>query len=71
MNRNLDKKRKASDEKFSHINEGVHLTGMVNGLQVNFTVDIGAARTVISEKTFNKLPQNRKPLLKKSIELCN
>lgn len=56
MNRNLDKKRKASDEKFSHINEGVHLTGMVNGLQVNFTVDTGAARTVISEKTFNKLP---------------
>lgn len=71
MNRNLDKKRKASDEKFNYINERVHLTEIVNDLQVNFTVDTGAARTVISEKTFNRLPENRKPLLKKSTELCN
>lgn len=34
-------------------------------------MDTGAARTVISEKTFNRLSENRKPLLKKSTELCN
>lgn len=71
MNRNLDKKRKASDIKFNNVNEGVHLTGMINGLRVNFTVDSGAGRIVISEKTLNRLSENRKPLLKKSIELCN
>lgn len=52
--------KKASDENFKHVNEWVHLTRMLNGLWVNF--DNTAARIVISDKSFNRLPENKKSL---------
>lgn len=52
--------KKASGENFKYVNEWVHLTRMLNGLWVNF--DNTAARIGISDKSFDRLPENRKSL---------
>jgi predicted aspartyl protease len=37
--------------------DGVYVKGQVHAFDINFTVDTGAARTVLSTKTFRRIPQ--------------
>lgn len=51
--------------------EGVYVEGYVQGYEVNFTVDTGAVRTVLSVNTFNKIPLFRRPDLVESCTLSS
>ena len=47
--------------------DGVYVMGQVQGSEINFTVDTGAARTVLSRQAFSKIPESKKPYLKSPI----
>lgn len=47
--------------------DGVYVEGQVQVSEVNFTLDNGAVRTVLSVNAFNKIPQCKRPNLVKSI----
>ncbi|VDI66243.1 Hypothetical predicted protein [Mytilus galloprovincialis] len=51
--------------------EGVYIEGHVQGTEVNFTVDTGASRTVLSRRAFQQIPFAKRPLLKKSNMLAS
>jgi len=51
--------------------DGVYIEGQVEGFDVNFTVDTGATRTVLSVGAFNKLPKSCQPNLEKSSTLAS
>jgi len=51
--------------------DGVYVKGQVQGFDINFTVDTGAARTVLSTQTFKRIPQSKRPNLKKSHTLAS
>ncbi|CAG2199695.1 unnamed protein product [Mytilus edulis] len=46
--------------------EGVYVEGLIQGSEVNFTVDTGAVRTVLSVYAFNKISHVNRPILEKS-----
>jgi len=46
--------------------DGVYIRGSVEGVSVNFTMDTGASKTVISTKVFDRIETNRRPRLVKS-----
>lgn len=46
--------------------DGVYVHGTVNGMELIFTADTGASRTVISSKAFDKLPSTMQPKLVRS-----
>ncbi|VDI17757.1 Hypothetical predicted protein [Mytilus galloprovincialis] len=46
--------------------DGVYVEGHIQGSEVNFTVDTGAVRTVLSVYAFNKIPHVNRPILEKS-----
>ena len=49
--------------------EGVYVEGTIQGVNGIFTIDTGAARTVISETVYNIIPATKRPLLTKSSTL--
>ena len=51
--------------------DGVYVKGQVHEFDINFTVDTGAARTVLSTQTFRRIPQFKRPNLKKSHTLAS
>jgi hypothetical protein len=51
--------------------DGVYVMGQVQGSDINFTVDTGSARTVLSRQAFSKIPESKKPYLKKSNTLAS
>ncbi|CAC5387406.1 unnamed protein product [Mytilus coruscus] len=50
--------------------DGVYVEGHIQGSEVNFTVDTGAVRTVLSVHAFNKIPLVNRPILEKSNTLA-
>ncbi|CAG2248277.1 unnamed protein product [Mytilus edulis] len=50
--------------------DGVYVEGQIQGSEVNFTVDTGAVRTVLSVYAFNKIPHVNRPILEKSNTLA-
>ncbi|CAC5376838.1 unnamed protein product [Mytilus coruscus] len=50
--------------------DGVYVEGHIQGYEVNFTVDTGALRTVLSVQAFNKIPHVNRPNLEKSDTLA-
>ncbi|CAC5357182.1 Retrovirus-related Pol polyprotein from transposon 17.6 [Mytilus coruscus] len=50
--------------------DGVYVEGHIQGSEVNFTVDTGAVRTVLSLHAFNKIPHVNRPILEKSNTLA-
>ncbi|CAG2217598.1 unnamed protein product [Mytilus edulis] len=50
--------------------DGVYVEGHIQGSEVNFTVDTGAVRTVLSVYAFNKIPHVNRPILEKSNTLA-
>lgn len=51
--------------------DGVYVKGQVQGYGVNFTVDTGAARTVLSKQAFQQIPKSKRPILKSSNMLAS
>ncbi|CAG2216172.1 unnamed protein product [Mytilus edulis] len=51
--------------------EGVYIQGSIEGINVTFTADTGATRTVISTKTFRKILSSKRPKLQKSSSLAS
>ena len=51
--------------------DGVFVEGQVQGTFVNFTVDTGAARTVLSKRAFHRIPKSHQPDLKISNALAS
>ena len=51
--------------------DSVFISGSVNGVKVNFIVDTGAERTVVSKKIFDKIKDSNKPSLVKKGKLMH
>ncbi|CAC5405010.1 unnamed protein product [Mytilus coruscus] len=49
--------------------DGVYVKGFIEGVDVIFTADTGACKTVLSEKIFNKIPLLQRPKLRKTSPL--
>lgn len=49
--------------------DGVYVKGFVKGVDVIFTADTGACKTVLSEKIFNKILLLQRPKLRKTSPL--
>lgn len=45
---------------------GVYVEGSVEGVELLFTVDTGATRTILSDHIYYQIPEQRRPSLKKS-----
>ena len=43
--------------------DGVYVQGAIQGIRVEFTADTGAAKTIVSDKMYQKLPRNKRPTL--------
>ncbi|VDI30500.1 Hypothetical predicted protein [Mytilus galloprovincialis] len=52
------------------LSDGVYVEGHIQGSEVNFTVDTGAVRTVLSVYAFNTIPHVNRPILEKSNTLA-
>ncbi|CAC5401669.1 unnamed protein product [Mytilus coruscus] len=51
--------------------DGVYVKGQVQGFGINFTVDTGAARTVLSKQAFQQISKSKRPILKSSNMLAS
>ena len=51
--------------------DGIYVEGKIQGTSVNFTVDTGATKTVMSERTYNQIPEQVRPELKGSCSLTS
>ncbi|CAG2239901.1 unnamed protein product [Mytilus edulis] len=49
--------------------DGIYIDGMINNVTTIFTVDTGAARTVISEELYLRIPEEVRPPLVQSLSL--
>ena len=45
---------------------GVYVDGLVQGVQVTFTIDTGATTTILSNKIYKKSPEERQPIIRKN-----
>jgi transposase InsO family protein len=45
---------------------GIYTQGEVQGLEVTFTLDTGASKTIMSMETYRRIPQSRRPILNTS-----
>ena len=46
---------------------GVYVDGLVQGVQVTFTIDTGATTTILSSKIYKKIPEEQRPRIRKNI----
>jgi len=51
--------------------EGVYVKGYVEDYEVNFTIDTGASRTVLSRKAYNNITKSKRPKLEDSNTLAS
>ena len=51
--------------------EGFYLQAKLEGVNILFTIDTGATRTIISEDFYKSIPDERRPQLKKSVGLTD
>lgn len=51
------------------LSDGVYVRGMVNGEPVMYTADTGASRTIISNRVFQRIPEEKRPVLDQSMRL--
>ncbi|MEW8191404.1 MAG: reverse transcriptase domain-containing protein [Candidatus Thiodiazotropha endolucinida] len=51
--------------------EGFYLNAEIEGVNILFTIDTGATRTVISDRVYNSIPEVRRPELKKCTVLTD
>lgn len=51
------------------MSEGIFLNAKLNDMEVTFTIDNGAARTIISERVFRRLPEDKRQELERGIML--
>ena len=51
--------------------EGFYLESKLEGVNILFTIDTGATRTIISEHVYKSIPDERRPQLKKSVGLTD
>ena len=51
--------------------EGFYLEAKLEGVNILFTIDTGATRTIISERVYKSIPDERRPQLKKSVGLTD
>ena len=49
--------------------EGIYVKGEINGVQLTFTADTGATRSIISPHIYNSIPKLHRPILRKSVSL--
>ena len=47
--------------------DGVYIQGTVQGIRVVFTADTGDARTVLADRVYQRIPEDRRPRLN---DLC-
>ena len=45
--------------------DGVYVKGKLNGVEVYYTADTGATKTVVSENFYMKMPSDKRPELRK------
>ena len=43
--------------------DGIYIEGMLQGVEVNLTVDTGATLTIVSSKVYEGIPEERRPTL--------
>jgi len=58
----------------SSLFDGVYVTGSIIGIPVDFTVDTGATRTIVSEDVYYRIPREQRPGLsrpKKGVQTAN
>ncbi|MEW8561290.1 MAG: reverse transcriptase domain-containing protein, partial [Candidatus Thiodiazotropha sp.] len=51
--------------------EGFYLDADIDGVNILFTIDTGATRTVISERVYHSIPEGKRPKLQKCTELTD
>ena len=51
--------------------DGLYVKGLINGVNVLYTVKIGAACSVISDRVYNSIPEEMRPLLTRCTELTD
>ncbi|KAK3089658.1 hypothetical protein FSP39_005425, partial [Pinctada imbricata] len=51
--------------------DGVYVEGTVEGIKIIFTADTGSSITIVSERTYNKIPEQYKPKLVPSSTVAN
>ena len=48
---------------------GVYVDGLVQGVQVTFTIDTGATTTILSSKIYKKIPEEQRPRIRKNVAI--
>ena len=58
----------SEEETLRKINQchGIYISGSVQGVDVNWTTDTGATKSIISRSVYERIPQNLRPKLSKS-----
>lgn len=51
--------------------EGIYLEGSCEDINMLFTVDTGAVKSIISKRIFDKIPPSKRPVLEKSVHLMS
>lgn len=49
--------------------DGIYVPGTVQGIKVEFTADTGAARTILSDRFYLRLPRDKRPELTETMSL--
>ncbi|KAK3088365.1 hypothetical protein FSP39_018253 [Pinctada imbricata] len=78
-NAELDQNEKNTNGSQGHANvrrkvpksDGVYVEGTVEGIKIIFTADTGSSITIVSEITYNKIPEQYKPKLVPSSTVAN
>ncbi|KAH3860129.1 hypothetical protein DPMN_023020 [Dreissena polymorpha] len=47
---------------------GVYVKGSIQGINLTFTADTGATRTIISDRIYNKIDPKKRPELRKQLD---
>ena len=51
--------------------DGLYVDGVINGVKMLFNIDTGATCTVISDRVYNSIPEERRPILTRCTEPTN
>ena len=60
---------KSVRREFLKVTDGVYIQGRIQGIQVEFVADTGAARTIMSDKVYRRFPTGKRPSLNGSCML--
>ena len=51
-----------------HCRDGLYVDGVINGVNMLFNIDTGAACTVISDRVYSSIPEEERPILTRCTE---